>query len=287
MNSINPSAVSARESARQGDGKFGEQGHDVPSETLLKAASLLPESFEMTPDRERILSTLLDPKFGGEYLGYGGEETPEEIAAIINSDFPTGEIEAWNVHAVADALNAPRYENGQVEMHFESSYDGDGTIEGFSAGVWLSDGNYLTQYASWRDISPNGAETGLEAAVQVAENIEYSFNRAFGVAKRHGLMTEDGKQTLDWRHKPLTEPMPAKSVEEHIDENGVFEAVVRVPMDRVIGVDRGSLTYNLAEAQVEGGRPYSLEFEILNVDNENGTVDARVRNNVRDMLALS
>lgn len=270
----------------------GVQGfHEVARPEVTRdanlGASLLPDTFEMTEGRQRLLSILTNPDFGGQYLA-GGEETPEVIAETIDADFPrAGLIEAWHIQQVADSLNEARRDGGEVEMMFDSVNDGEGVVDGFEAGVWLADYQYLSHRLSWHDIAPSDAcgESGLAAAIEVAENIEWGFNRAFNTAKRHGLISNDGDKTLDWKNEPQAGPLSPEDALGKADESHVFTSVVRVPMHQVIGVNEDDLTENLAAAQVQGGRAFDLEFKILNLDYENGTCDVKVTNDLTEWAA--
>ncbi|MFS0884923.1 hypothetical protein [Aeromicrobium sp. 179-A 4D2 NHS] len=252
----------------------------------MKIGALIPDTFEMTEDRQRLLSILTNPDFGGQQFAHG-EDNPEIIAETIDTSFPTSHdgLEEWHIDMLASALNDARSADGKkVDMLVDTLTDGDGAPGGVEVGVHLADNQYLKHYLDWRTLTPTDRvnSSGLAAAIETAETIEYAFSRTFGTAKRHGLIDEDDNKTLDWKNIPQKEPITPEDALARAEDNHVLTSVVRVPIHQVIGVAEDDLTENLAAAQVEGGRPFDLAFKILNLDYENGTCDVKVTNDLTE-----
>lgn len=273
------------------------------TERAHTAAEMLPDGYEMTPERARLLDMLCHPAGSSALAHYGdglldaefdlGDDPDDDavrrnLMAGLNAEFPTSSelAEDYDFLNVVQALNERRgFGTREQEIYASFRADEDGLI--MDVGVWLQGGHYLTTPMHVNDLLPGDGEgrNGLAAAITVAENFEAAHARMVSSAKEYGLLTANGDSTLSWEYAAdtQTEPVSLDEALARMDEHGRFTSVVSVNSEDMIGKDYDALYAQLARAQFgDDVDPSDVSFEIVKMDAARGIFDVKVSSDISE-----
>lgn len=198
---ISNDPAQAREAARHSDGTFGEQHLPEPDGVLTQ---VVPQRYD-DPDKQRVWAILCDQSNpeNAERWAVCGEDADEHYGEFSGYD---GGNFVWEVQEIAAVLREHYDEpDTGASPTFTANYtEGEGHY-GADFGVWLPHiGLSLTRYRDLDEYTEDRSARGVDAAVAIAQTLDFDYVSVRNQATRLGLLPATGPGPIGARSSAPT-----------------------------------------------------------------------------------